>query len=185
VPAVLAVGRLVTLKGHAVLLEAIARLNGAGEPVCATIVGDGPCRGALEQRARALGVADRVSFAGTVGQDEIGDYYERADIFCLPSFVEGIPVVLLEAMACGIPVVASRITGIPELVEDGTSGVLVAPGRPDLLADALRSLLADADRRAELAARARRRVAGDYELSASARQLRALMERHGVLPASG
>jgi colanic acid/amylovoran biosynthesis glycosyltransferase len=185
VPSILAVGRLVPLKGHGVLLEAIARLTRVGQPVRATIVGDGPHRAALERRARSLRVADRVSFTGTVGQDEIGGYYERADVFCLPSFIEGIPVVLLEAMASGVPVVASRITGIPELVEDGTSGVLVAPGRSDLLAAALRSLLADTGRRAELAEQARRRVARDYELSGSAERLRALMERHGVLRGAG
>jgi colanic acid/amylovoran biosynthesis glycosyltransferase len=185
VPTVLAVGRLVPLKGHAVLLEAISLLNGAGEPIRATIIGDGPRRAALEQRARVLGIADHVRFTGTVGQDEIGAYYERADVFCLPSFIEGIPVVLLEAMASGVPVVASRITGIPELVEDGTSGLLVPPGRSDLLAQALHSLLADVGRRAELAAAARRRVALEYELTASAQRLLALMQQHGVLPAAG
>lgn len=180
-PAVLAVGRLVPVKGHAVLLEAIAHLARSEEPVAATIVGDGPRRAALERMARRLGIAELITFAGTVGQDQIRRHYEQADVFCLPSFLEGIPVVLLEAMAFGVPVVASRVAGIPELVEDGRSGVLVTPGRADLLADALRSLLGDAQRRASLAAEARRRVESEFEVNASARRLEELMAHFGVL----
>ena len=178
---VLAVGRLVSVKGHGVLLEAIARLAESGGSVTATIVGDGPRRAALEQLARQLGIGDRVSFAGSVGQDDIGRYYEDADVFCLPSFSEGLPVVLLEAMAAGVPVVASRIAGIPELIEDGRSGLLVPPGRADLLADALRSLLVDPRRRADLAAEGRRRVGAEFDVDASAGRLRELMVGHGVL----
>jgi colanic acid/amylovoran biosynthesis glycosyltransferase len=181
VPTVLAVGRLVSVKGHGVLLEAIARLGEAGQPVTATIVGDGPRRASLERLARRLAIDDRVAFAGAVGQDDIGRFYEDADVFCLPSFLEGIPVVLLEAMAFGVPVVASQITGIPELIEHGRSGLLVRPGRPDLLADALRSLLVDPERRAALAAEARRRVGSEFELGASAERLEHVMIRHGAV----
>jgi glycosyltransferase involved in cell wall biosynthesis len=180
---ILTVGRLVSVKGHGVLLEAVARMAAAGAPVTATIVGDGPRRAALERLADELGIADRVRFAGRVGQDDIWRYYEAADVFCLPSFFEGIPVVLLEAMAFGVPIVASRITGIPELVEDGRSGVLLPPGRPDLLAAALQSLLADPDRRAGLAGRARVRVGSEFEVNASADRLRTLMVRHGAIAA--
>jgi colanic acid/amylovoran biosynthesis glycosyltransferase len=180
-PAVLAVGRLVPIKGHGVLLEAIAHLARSGERVSTTIVGDGPRRTPLERLARRLGIAELITFAGAVGQDEIGRHYEAADVFCLPSFFEGIPVVLLEAMAAGVPVVASRVAGIPELVEDGRSGILVPPGRPDLLANALRSLLGDAQRRAGLAAEARRRVQSDFELNACARRLEEIMAGSGVL----
>jgi colanic acid/amylovoran biosynthesis glycosyltransferase len=179
--AVLAVGRLVSVKGHGVLLEAIARLTESGRSVSATFVGDGPRRAALEQLARKLGIADRVTFAGGVGQDDIGRYYEDADVFCLPSFSEGLPVVLLEAMAAGLPVVASRIAGIPELIEHGRSGLLVPPGRADLLADALGTLLVDPGRRADLAAEARRRVGSEFDVDASAEQLRELMAGYGVL----
>lgn len=178
---VLAVGRLVSVKGHGVLLAAIARVAESGASVTATIVGDGPRRAALEQLARQLGIGDLVRFAGSVGQDDIARYYEQADVFCLPSFSEGLPVVLLEAMAAGVPVVASRIAGIPELIEDGRSGLLVPPGRADLLADALRSLLVDPGRRAELAAEGRRRVGAEFDVDASAGRLRELMVGHGVL----
>src|SRR5207344_2299739 len=93
------------------------------------IVGDGPARGEFEGVARRLRVSEHVGFLGAVGQDDIRRLYGRADIFCLPSFAEGIPVVAMEAMAMELPVVTTRIMGIPELVTDGTDGLLVPPGR--------------------------------------------------------
>ena len=93
------------------------------------VIGDGPRRQALETRARALGVAEHVTFHGRVGHDDIRSHYAAADVFCLPSFAEGVPVVLMEAMAMKLPVVASGVMGIPELVEDRRSGLLVPPGR--------------------------------------------------------
>ena len=180
--AVLSVGRLVPEKGHGVLLEAIATLAGQGLDVWLTIVGDGPRRAALEGLVRRYGIAERVRFAGRVGQDEIGAHYAAADVFCLTSFVEGVPVVLMEAMAMGIPVVATRINGIPELIHDGESGLLVPPGRADLLAAALGDLLADGTRRDDLGASGRRRVAADYEVDACAGRLHTLMTQHGILP---
>jgi glycosyltransferase involved in cell wall biosynthesis len=91
----------------------------------------------------------------------------------------------MEAMASGIPVVATRINGIPELIEDGESGLLVTPGRADLLAAALRDMLGDDSRRAALAAAGRKRVAADFEVNACARELRALMGRFGVIDRNG
>ena len=139
-------------------------------------------RGARAARA-ALGVAERVRVRRPrrPGRDRRATTH-AADVFCLPSFAEGVPVVLMEAMAIGVPVVATRINGIPELIEDGESGVLVTPGRADLLAAALRDMLADGARRAALAAAGRRRVAADFEVDACAGELHALMERHGILP---
>ena len=130
--AVLSVGRLVAVKGQGVLIEAIATLARDGADVTLTLVGDGPRRPALERLAHRHGVADRVRFTGRVGQDDIGAHYAAADVFCLSSFAEGVPVVLMEAMASGIPVVATRINGIPELIEDGESGILdhARPRRP-------------------------------------------------------
>jgi colanic acid/amylovoran biosynthesis glycosyltransferase len=182
---VLSVGRLVAVKGQGVLIEAIATLARDGADVTLTLVGDGPRRPALEDLARRHGVADRVRFTGRVGQDDIRAHYSAADVFCLSSFAEGVPVVLMEAMASGIPVVATRINGIPELIEDGESGVLVAPGRADLLAAALRDMLGDGSRRAALAAAGRERVAADFEVDACAGDLRALMARYGVIDRSG
>jgi colanic acid/amylovoran biosynthesis glycosyltransferase len=126
---VLCVGRLVPDKGQSILLDALAELRSRGVGVTATIVGDGPDRAALEAQARGLDV----EFTGAVGQDRIRELYAAADVFCLPSFAEGVPVVLMEAMASGLPVVTTRVMGIPELVDE----VLVPPGRSDALADAL------------------------------------------------
>lgn len=168
---ILNVGRLNPVKGQALLIEAVAQLRGAGVDVRCTIVGEGDERATLAARIRELGLGDRVELAGPVGQDRIRDYYERADIFCLPSFRESLPVVLMEALAMEIPVVATRIMGVPELVEERTAGLLVAPGRVDQLADALRELAADPERRAELGRAGRAIVERDYELTWSARRL--------------
>ncbi len=171
---ILCVGRLVPEKGQAVLLDALAQLVGAGHELTVMLAGEGPSRSALERIAKRLGVADRVVFCGAVGQDEIRALYAEAAIFCLPSFAEGIPVVLMEAMAMGCPVVSTRITGIPELIEDGRDGLLVAPGRADELAGALERLLADASLCRELGASAQRKVCEEFDLRRSAPALRAL-----------
>jgi colanic acid/amylovoran biosynthesis glycosyltransferase len=176
---VLHVGRLVPVKGQAVLLEAIALLVARGVGVRATIVGDGPERPALERLAGELGILDRVTFTGYVGQDDIRRYYETADVFCLPSFNEGVPVVLMEAMAMEVPAVASRITGIPELIDDGATGLLVPPGRADKLADALETLAAAPELRRRLGSAGRRIVAEEFNLDRSAQQLRGIFTEAG------
>jgi glycosyltransferase involved in cell wall biosynthesis len=168
---ILTVGRLVAVKAHGVLVEAFAALVAAGVDARLTLVGDGPRSDALEARVRDRGLSDRVTFAGRVGQDEIGAFYKAADVFCLPSFAEGVPVVLMEAMASGLPVVSTAVNGIPELVEDGVSGLLVVPGRSDLLAAALRKLADDPALRAELGEAGRARVAESFEVDACAAQL--------------
>jgi colanic acid/amylovoran biosynthesis glycosyltransferase len=180
---VLSVGRLVPVKGHAVLLAALAELLGRDVTVQATIVGDGPLRSALESSAERLGVDSHVTFAGAIGQDRIRSYYAEADIFCLPSFAEGLPVVLMEAMATGVPVVASRIMGVPELVEDGVSGVLVRPGRVDELAAALAGLSAAPDVRASMGRSGRARVVEEFDLGRSAAMLMEELQRD-VSPAA-
>jgi colanic acid/amylovoran biosynthesis glycosyltransferase len=182
---VLTVGRLVEVKGQAVLLDAFARLVAEGIDGELTIVGDGPLRTALEALARGLGVARRVHFAGRVGQDEILHFYERADIFALASFSEGIPVVLMEAMATQLPVVATRITAIPELVEDGRHGLLVPPDRSDLLAAALTALARNPARRAEMGRAARAQIETGFELRGAAMRLREVMEEFGAIPRTG
>jgi colanic acid/amylovoran biosynthesis glycosyltransferase len=168
---ILAVGRLVGLKGHGVLLEALARLRTREVPARLTIVGDGPRREALESRTAQLGLSNCVRFTGAVGQDQIRDYYRDADVFCLPSFGEGVPVVLMEAMAMGVPVVTSRIAGIPELVEDGVGGLLTAPGRPDQVADAIEALWSDPDLRRRMGVAGREKVVAEFDVAGAAEQL--------------
>jgi glycosyltransferase involved in cell wall biosynthesis len=162
---VLTVGRTVPVKGQALLIEAIAELARRGVEARLTVIGDGPQLPELRDLAERLGIAGRVELAGAVGQEEIGGYYERADVFAMPSFAEGLPVVLMEALATGLPVVATRITGVPELVEDGVSGLLVAPGQVEELAGALARLLAEtAERRADMGRRGRERVEAEFAI---------------------
>jgi len=170
-PLIVCVGRHVPEKGQAVLLEAAALLRERGHEVVATLAGDGPSRPALERIAERLGIASQVRFPGAIGQDEIHALYDGASIFCLPSFAEGIPVVLMEAMAMELPVVSTRITGIPELIDDGHTGLLVAPGRADELADALERLLLDTSLARTLGARARQKVLQEFNEETSAEQL--------------
>jgi glycosyltransferase involved in cell wall biosynthesis len=169
---IVCVGRLIHVKGQALLIEAVAELRNRGLNVRATLVGAGPKRADLEQLARQLGIDDRVVFSGAVGQDQIQSVYRSADVFCLPSLAEGLPVVFMEAMALGIPVVASRITGVPELVENDRTGLLVTPARLDLLADALERLLRDPTLRERLASEGRKKVLAEFDVNSSAARLR-------------
>jgi colanic acid/amylovoran biosynthesis glycosyltransferase len=168
---VLSVGRLVPDKGQLLLLEAVAALRDCGVGVSLTLVGDGPDRAALIDAVRRLGIGEAVVLAGAVDQERLPELYLSHDVFCLPSFAEGLPVVLMEAMAYGIPVVATRIAGVSELVEDGLSGAVVAAGRVDLLVDVLSRLAADPELRARWAHAGRRRVRDEYDIRASARAL--------------
>ncbi len=177
---VLTVGRLVPVKGHAVLLEALAALVARGVVARVSLVGDGAERALLEQRARALGIERRVRMLGAVGQDDIRAEYERADIFCLPSFAEGLPVVLMEAMAMELPVVATRVMGVPELVEHGMTGLLVPPARPDLLAEALERLADDPALRASMGAAGRGKVVSEHDVMRSCHALRDVYRGLGV-----
>ena len=172
---VLCVGRLVPGKGQAILIEAVATLRARGHDVRLTLVGEGPHRPALEAHARKLGVQTAVTFAGAVGQDRIRDHYAAADVFCLPSFSEGIPVVLMEAMATRLPVVTTHIMGIPELVIDDVTGLLVMPGRADALADALARLQDDRALRRRLGDAGRGHVRAEFELMQSATAMRSLL----------
>jgi glycosyltransferase involved in cell wall biosynthesis len=168
----LSVGRLEREKGYSVLLDAIALLGNRGTAVRLEIVGDGTRLDALGRQARRLGIEDRVTFAGAVGQDRIRDHYRRADAFCLPSFGEGIPVVLMEALATGLPAIASNTMGIPELIEDGVTGLLIPAGRPDKLADAIERLARDRTLGRRLGEAGRRKVIEEYDLDRGVDQLR-------------
>src|SRR5438094_232785 len=163
---VLFVGRLVERKGVAHLIDAVARL-GDDRPSL-EIIGDGPERAALEARVNALGIADRVVFRGQVTTEELRRSYARAAVFVLPSVLdargdtEGLGVVLLEAMNYGTPVVASRVGGIPDIVEDGVSGLLVPPGDADALAAAVRRLRDDPALARRLGEAGRRRLQEEF-----------------------
>jgi glycosyltransferase involved in cell wall biosynthesis len=175
---ILCVGRLVHLKGQSLLVDAVAELARRGVDARLELVGDGPKRAALERQAAALGIADRVHLAGSVGQDAIQERYLAADVFCLASFAEGVPVVLMEAMALERPVVTTQIMGVPELVEDGVSGLLVPPGDLGPLVTALERLAGDPDLRRELGRAGRAKVLAEYDVTGSAERLQALFAQY-------
>lgn len=161
---ILCVGRLVPAKGQHLLIKACHALKERGVKFHVTLVGAGPDRESLEALAAALDIKDHVTFTGPVGQGEIHAYYDKADIFALPSFAEGLPVVLMEGMGKGIPCVTTAITGIPELVIDGVNGLLVPASDWEGLADRLQRLIEDPALRKKLGAAARQVVERDYDV---------------------
>ena len=183
---ILTVARLVRSKGQAVLLDALVQLRARGVDAEVTFVGDGPDRLELVALARELGVATRVRFIGAIGQDELPTWYRRADVFCLPTFAEGLGVVLMEAMASGLPVVSTRVMGVPEVVEDGDCGLLVSPGRADELAAALERMAASPELRARMGRRGQVRVERQFDLDSAGRHLAQLFEQtlHGTVDGS-
>ena len=152
--------RLEEQKGHAVLLEALARLRERPLDFVAALAGDGSLREPLERRAEALGIASRVRFLGQV--EAIGPLLLAADVVVLPSRWEGLPLSMLEAMARGRPVVASAVGGIPEAIEDRVHGRLVPPDDPGALADALEELHGRVDTARQMGARGAERVRQRY-----------------------
>jgi glycosyltransferase involved in cell wall biosynthesis len=174
---VLCVGRLVSAKGQRILIDAVSKLRAAGRDVELTFVGDGPDRKALEFRVERLHLRDAVHFMGSVNQDHIRSLYEQADVFALASFAEGIPVVLMEAMAMEIPCISTRIAGIAELIESGVDGLLVAPSDVDGLATAIATLMDDPMLRERLGKAGRVRVQREYELDTSVERLAELLCR--------
>jgi colanic acid/amylovoran biosynthesis glycosyltransferase len=168
---IVCVGRLVPAKAQTLLVETIAALRAAGAEAHLTLVGDGPDRQSLERLANDLQLTDHVTFLGSVAHSEVQALLSEADIFCLPSFAEGVPIVLMEAMAMELPVVSSKVMGIPELIEDQISGVLIRPGALEDLVRALSELVGSPERRRELGRAARLRVEREYELHANARAL--------------
>jgi glycosyltransferase involved in cell wall biosynthesis len=133
---ILFVGLLVPVKNLDLLLHAYARVRDrVGVPL--TLAGDGPLRSSLESLAHQLGVADSVRFLGGCGREDVAKLMQRATALALPSRSEGWPLVLAEALACGTPVVASRVGGIPEMFTDGIGGILVPPNDVHALAEAL------------------------------------------------
>jgi glycosyltransferase involved in cell wall biosynthesis len=155
---VLAVGRLSLEKGHADLVKALALLLKSHPAIGlkAVFVGDGPERGRIADLARRFGVADKILFAGEVS--DVNRFYGVADVLALPSHTEGSPNVLLEAMAAELPIAATLVGGVPEIVNHGETALLVRPHDADAMSGALAELLCDRDLARRLATGARRAV---------------------------
>lgn len=175
VPTILALGRLSPEKGFDILIEAVALSLEAGVPVRLRLVGDGPHRSVLEAAAGARGIADSVSFAGELAPDAVREELAAADIFCMASFSEGLPVSLMEAMAVGLPCISTWIAGIPELAENDVTALTVPPARADSLAVAIARLVREPDLRLRLARAARERVEQAHDLAACTARVRHLL----------
>jgi glycosyltransferase involved in cell wall biosynthesis len=171
---VLSVGRLVPKKGFRTLLDALAAVR---SEFCCDLYGGGPLRAELEAHAEMLGLATRVGFHGAAPHDAIVEAYTRAAVFVLAPVVlddgdrDGIPNVLVEAMAAGVPVVSTRISGIPELIDDGVNGLLVEPGDARGLAAAIERLLADRELATRLAQAGRRTVERAFDVRANSTRI--------------
>ncbi|MDZ7622278.1 MAG: glycosyltransferase [Candidatus Competibacteraceae bacterium] len=175
---ILAVGRLVEKKGFDVLIDACAILRDRGIAFQCRIVGDGTERATLSARIAHLNLGAMVRLAGPQPHAELIGTFREAAVVAAPCVIgadgdrDGLPTVLLEAMALGVPCVSTDVTGIPELVRDGDTGLCVPQRDPQALADALQRLLDDADLRLDLATRARRSIEQDFDIRRNAARLR-------------
>jgi glycogen synthase len=161
----LIVGRLVRQKGVDVILDAMARTPAAST---LRVVGDGPERPALERQTAALGLSDRVAFDGWLPRARLPDAYRAADVFVFPSRDEGMPNVVLEAMASALPVIGTPIPGTRDLVADGENGLMIPPDAPDALDHALRRLADAPDLRRRMGEAGRRRAENLFSWGAAA-----------------
>jgi glycosyltransferase involved in cell wall biosynthesis len=173
-PIIGAVGRLVPIKGHAWLLRAVPRVLAEFPQACAVLIGDGPLLGELKELVAELGISPHVVFLGT--RHDIPECLAALDLFVLPSLNEGMGRALVEAMAVGCPVVATRVGGIPDVVADGTTGLLVPPRDDRALADAILTLLRDRRLSAAYGQAARRHVDGRFEVAAMVRDIERLYD---------
>lgn len=147
-PRLVAVGRLEPVKGFEILLSAVQWLKESGTPVQLTLIGGGSLDQALRRQARDLRIANLIDFAGPLDSEAVREHLRRADVFVLSSHSEGMPLALMEAMACGLPCVATRVGGVAEIGEELVT--MVPPGQPFSLGAAIRRLLSRPDRGRQL-----------------------------------
>jgi glycosyltransferase involved in cell wall biosynthesis len=170
------VGRLTEQKGQLLLLDALAELEREGTPFELVLAGDGPMRPLIEEQFRLLGLEKRVRITGWLSNEDVRREIEAARALVLPSFAEGLPVVLMEALALGRPVVSTYVAGIPELVEPGVNGWLVPAGSAAALAAALRELLqASPDTLERLGRAGAAKAAAAHDAAREAAKLAALL----------
>jgi glycosyltransferase involved in cell wall biosynthesis len=180
---ILTVARLSPEKGHLVLLAALRQLTEQGVDAEVRIIGDGPSASLIGKAASDLGLSDRVTLVGELDPPLVSIELAESDVFCLPSFAEGIPVSIMEAMAVGVPVVTTFVGGIPELARNGETALVVPPSNAGDLANAIRQLVDDQELRTRLATAARRLVVERHDVRPNVDVLRGLFA--GVSPEPG
>jgi colanic acid/amylovoran biosynthesis glycosyltransferase len=177
---IICVGRLAPVKAQHVLIEAVAKLVREGRKVLLHLVGGGPDRSSLERHVDALGIRPQVVFHGFTAQERLNELYSQADIFALASFAEGLPGVLMEAMAMEIPCVSTWITGVPELIRDGIDGILVPPADACALASGLARLIDDPELRRRIGIAGRARILDKFHLEKNAQHLASIFQRRAL-----
>jgi glycosyltransferase involved in cell wall biosynthesis len=173
-PELLVLGRLIPAKGGDLAIEAFRRLGGDCPVAHLTFAGTGPLQSELEQQVAHSGLAGRVRFLGDVPHEEIGGLLESATVLLMPSRVEGLPMALLEALSRECPVIATRVGGIPEVIQDGVTGRVVPPEDPGALEAAIRLALTDAERTREMARAARRKAEEIFDIDEALRKYEAV-----------
>jgi glycosyltransferase involved in cell wall biosynthesis len=172
---ILAIGRLSPEKGFDLLVNAISKLINNGHDISLVIIGEGAERKRLENLAQIRGVADKVFFTGYL--DQASRYLRHFDLFVISSITEGLPITLLETMQAGVPIVATRVGGIPEVLDNGKYGLLVDPGNENELADAITKLYNSPEKRNEMRKAAREAVKHDFSSENMERDYREVYEK--------
>ncbi|MFC1831696.1 glycosyltransferase family 4 protein [Thermodesulfobacteriota bacterium] len=167
----LTVGRLAHVKAQLVLLNVLERLRERSIAARLTLVGEGPLRPALEKEVQARGLGELVELTGALNFEQVIHHFHNADIFVLPSFAEGVPVVLMEAMAMRLPCVSTWVNGIPELIMDGHEGLLTAPADVDGLVDRIEYLINNPEKQVQIVHSAQKKVLEKYNLSKNVQKL--------------
>lgn len=172
---VLSVRRLVYKNGLGTLIESVPKVAQQHPDVLFVLAGKGPSRKLIEDRIKELGISRNIKLAGFVPDELLPAYYDAADIFMLPSASgEGLPLVLLEAMACGVPVIATAVGGTPEILKHNKNGILVPPLNAEAMAEATSKLLSKTERATTLGEEARRNVEDNYTWTENVRRLQAI-----------
>lgn len=177
----LAVGRLVEQKGFGDLLKAVSLLK-RNRKITLLLVGEGPLRGELEKMARRLDIQDRVEFKGMLLQQEVFSLMRQADVLIMPSVIaknndrDGIPNVILEAMAHRLPVIGTNVSGLPEVIVDHETGLLVPPGAPEELANAIESLMTNVTETQSMVEKARQLIVENFDIHKNVFRMREKLE---------
>ncbi len=176
----LCVARLSYEKGLSFLIEAVKLMKQRGANIRLVLAGDGPDRGALEALVKDLGLEDRVKFMGFQTDTQVREILTASDIFVLPSYVEGVPVSAMEAMAVGVPVVATNVGGTSELISDGYSGLLIRPSDAESICDAVMRLEANPQLAQSISINGRTKVEADFDSAVEFAKLNTYFQEYGA-----